>query len=432
MVASIAIASIYAIILYAILPIVTNYSVYPPWKRLVQSFKYVLISALMSYLFGKYAYIFISGFFLIELSIHIHYCKYNDMDSRTIDTDKRDRTENYDRFSKKKIIIGIHGMSNKPPKKVLQKWWRSAILEGLNNSDRSKKNIKYKMVYWAKHNNSMPLDPKEKDPKSDSHVKCPYPQREATDLKPIYSTSKRVLLYKIGEKLSRNKIIRVIIKILHPSLLSVIEIWLRDKAGDVVRYWNDEAYNRRVRNELAITLKKYERRSIMIIAHSFGSVIAYESLTKDVPEIMVDTFVTLGSPLHQPDIINKIRAQSPDITEDNGLQIPHGVRRKWYNFSDPNDPVSSNYKLHRYYKTNECSVKLSDQIILNDYCHPEEGIITHCVYGYLRAREVSEVINEFLIQDASGGRKRIRQIGNQIKKGMRERIEVVRRRFNNS
>ncbi len=31
----------------------------------------------------------------------------------------------------KKIIIGIHGIGNKPPAKILRKWWLNSIYEGL-------------------------------------------------------------------------------------------------------------------------------------------------------------------------------------------------------------------------------------------------------------------------------------------------------------
>ena len=30
-----------------------------------------------------------------------------------------------------KIIIGIHGLGNKPPKETLEKWWKQAIADGL-------------------------------------------------------------------------------------------------------------------------------------------------------------------------------------------------------------------------------------------------------------------------------------------------------------
>ena len=29
-----------------------------------------------------------------------------------------------------KVIIGIHGLGNKPPKDILEKWWKLSIEEG--------------------------------------------------------------------------------------------------------------------------------------------------------------------------------------------------------------------------------------------------------------------------------------------------------------
>ena len=29
-----------------------------------------------------------------------------------------------------KVIIAIHGLANKPPKKLLENWWKKAINEG--------------------------------------------------------------------------------------------------------------------------------------------------------------------------------------------------------------------------------------------------------------------------------------------------------------
>ncbi len=39
----------------------------------------------------------------------------------------------------KKVIIAIHGLGNKPSKKILQKWWKEAILEGFSASELNQK-----------------------------------------------------------------------------------------------------------------------------------------------------------------------------------------------------------------------------------------------------------------------------------------------------
>ena len=49
-----------------------------------------------------------------------------------------------------KVIIGIHGLANKPKKATLAKWWEEAIREGLRvNRGRSDATFEFEMVYWA-------------------------------------------------------------------------------------------------------------------------------------------------------------------------------------------------------------------------------------------------------------------------------------------
>jgi len=49
----------------------------------------------------------------------------------------------------RKVIIGIHGLGNKPPKYLLQRWWKDAMIEGLNSSDIQQSLPKFELVYWA-------------------------------------------------------------------------------------------------------------------------------------------------------------------------------------------------------------------------------------------------------------------------------------------
>ena len=48
-----------------------------------------------------------------------------------------------------KIVIGIHGLRNKPEEKLLSDWWKHSILEGLNLNSCSVKDFKFELVYWA-------------------------------------------------------------------------------------------------------------------------------------------------------------------------------------------------------------------------------------------------------------------------------------------
>ena len=48
-----------------------------------------------------------------------------------------------------KIVIGIHGLGNKPSKKLLEKWWRESLREGLRTIGKNFVNPKFEMIYWA-------------------------------------------------------------------------------------------------------------------------------------------------------------------------------------------------------------------------------------------------------------------------------------------
>ncbi len=48
------------------------------------------------------------------------------------------------------IIIGIHGLANKPEEKTLEDWWKKSISEGLEeNCGVKNPSFDFEMVYWA-------------------------------------------------------------------------------------------------------------------------------------------------------------------------------------------------------------------------------------------------------------------------------------------
>lgn len=73
----------------------------------------------------------------------------------------------------------------------------------------------------------------------------------------------------------------------------------------------------------------------VVIAHSLGSVVAYEALWGD-PGLTVDLLVTLGSPLALPHAVFE-RLQPSPVAGRGGR--PPGVRR-WVNLADPGDLVA--------------------------------------------------------------------------------------------
>ena len=47
------------------------------------------------------------------------------------------------------VIIGIHGLGNKPPNITLEKWWKLAMIEGLKANNYNPVLPKFELDYWA-------------------------------------------------------------------------------------------------------------------------------------------------------------------------------------------------------------------------------------------------------------------------------------------
>jgi len=139
----------------------------------------------------------------------------------------------------------------------------------------------------------------------------------------------------------------------------------------------------------------------MLIAHSMGTIIAYDILTRLLPEIKIHTLITIGSPLGLPPVMNEFfRAKGGEVSKDMKLPAPEQVTRHWFNFADLEDPIATNFDLADDYSKNSRGVGPVDVIIHNNYRFGGERD-PHTLYGYLRAPEVADVIRLFL-EERSG------------------------------
>lgn len=101
---------------------------------------------------------------------------------------------------------------------------------------------------------------------------------------------------------------------------------------DLLAYLHTPARTR-VRQRLADALAQHEPR--VLIAHSLGSVVAYDTLWQ-YTDLKVDVLVTLGSPLAMPDVVLPY-LQHPD--DSRAFSRPPGAAA-WVNLADPGDLVA--------------------------------------------------------------------------------------------
>ncbi|MFF4614871.1 hypothetical protein [Nonomuraea jabiensis] len=101
-------------------------------------------------------------------------------------------------------------------------------------------------------------------------------------------------------------------------------------APEVAAYLTDEDKRARCRQAVADAIRR--NRPKVVIAHSLGSVVAYETLWGD-PGLRIDLLVTLGSPLGMRNVVFERLLPAPISGRG---ERPPGVRR-WVNIADKDD-----------------------------------------------------------------------------------------------
>jgi len=294
----------------------------------------------------------------------------------------------------KKIIIGIHGLKNKPPQQLLQKWWKLSLKEGLMRIGNEKKDFDFQLVYWADCNYEKPLDPLINDKNSEYYIDNPYfPVNEHHRIpkKVKYKTKMLKLLEMELEKV-------VLHKKGFSGIDTILDLTIRRMFNDLDTYFHgncraNPAFKAKnfVRERLAEVLRKNRGKEIMLIGHSMGSIVAVDTLKYIVPEIPIHSFVTIGSPLGIPVLLKKMQQENGETD----LCTPENIRNYWYNFFDPEDAIPMHYLLSDKFEKNSLGVKPIDVVVHNDYENDVERN-PHKAYGYLRMPNMAKLTAEFL------------------------------------
>jgi hypothetical protein len=292
-------------------------------------------------------------------------------------------------------------MGNKPPRRTLESWWENALLEGLNGSWKIKGKLNFELVYWAPYIHPVNLDPSITDPENPLYVEDPYiPADPSLEEEKPRELRVRIVRYleKQLDKIFLNEDYSI-------NFSSITDFIIHHFFSDLEVYYKAQCQENTdsktssrdaICSCLAATLKKHRKKRIMLIAHSMGSIIAYDVLTRRVPDISIDTLVTIGSPLGLPIIKSKIFAEQGDAEgQGQSLRTPENVRSHWYNLSDFNDKIALNYKLNDDFGENSRNVRVIDKTVINNYAIKGKKN-PHKVYGYLRTSEMAEIVHSFI------------------------------------
>lgn len=319
-----------------------------------------------------------------------------------------------------KIIIGIHGLGNKPSEKILKEWWKQSIEEGLLKYTNFSGDFRFELVYWADVFNEKPLDPLESDPGNPlflDEIYTPSPSDYISDPHPMRQKILDILEEQL-DKIFLNDDLTVNFSFITDN---IIRAYFKELDSYYAKECEDEEdTNCRardvIRKRTANIIKKYEDDEILIIGHSMGSIIAYDVLTFTIPEVEIHTFLTMGSPLGLPVIRAKIAAESNSNHLDPvQLLTPPNVYNRWINYSDLEDKIALIYNLTEKFAQNSHGIHVENIVVDNNY-EINSHKNPHKSFGYLRTPEIAEQLAGFL---KSGKYNYLSRLLAQLKKNIR-------------
>lgn len=168
---------------------------------------------------------------------------------------------------------------------------------------------------------------------------------------------------------------------------------------DVRRYArNDDNIGRTIRRNLRLPLRRawHADSPILLIGHSLGSVIAWDTLWElsrvDGVGGNIDTFMTLGSPLGQGIIQRAIKGSK----ERGRRRYPDNIRR-WCNIASVGELTALDHRFARDFAPMQrfgLVKSIEDHRIYSHY-RQDGKLMVHSEYGYLLASTTAQQIAAF-------------------------------------
>jgi len=183
--------------------------------------------------------------------------------------------------------------------------------------------------------------------------------------------------------------------LMHPLADENLEIHLRDLRR-YVKNKNDIADLIRRLLKMPLRAACKSERPVLLIGHSMGSIVAYDSLwqlsQKPESECKIDLFMTMGSPLAQRFIQRRIKGS----IEARNNRYPRNIRR-WVNIAAVGDLTSIDMRLENDYADMVqlgLVERIEDRQVFN-YFRLNGELNVHAEYGYLINEVTAGFVSEW-------------------------------------
>jgi hypothetical protein len=308
------------------------------------------------------------------------------------------------------VMIIIHGLQNKPPRKLFKRWCLEAIREGFARAGLATRLFTFEFVYWSHHLYPKPLNPLETREGHPCFLAEPYVPCEET----LSTIKKNTRISIIFRSLTQKTLAKLF-------LGSKIQEKADALAGNILEYSfpdlalyyaNKRVFNRKkgvrdlLRAELLGVIRKYPESKILLIAHSMGSIVAYDVLADS--SLSIDILLTVGSPLGSPVVRKRFAKEyGLHLTNNDKIPAPESVQTAWYNLADIEDMVAFDAALADHYAPNSRGIAPQDLQTVNDYVF-QGNENHHNIFGYLRSPELAGILHAFVDQQPLSMMERIK------------------------
>jgi len=265
------------------------------------------------------------------------------------------------------LLLYLHGIGQQPAADALKAHWDLAVA-GRELGAQSA------MVYWADL----------------LHAAPPRRTRGQTTARADEQAFAAALMQRLTGHPAPPNAPRAKVLPLPPALRKPItQLFLTAFVADAAAYFYRPELRRAVQQRLRAALAAAKGRPVTLVAHSLGSVIAYEVLaTLKAADVNLTALVTLGSPLGVAEI--------QDLLEPADGRIPAVVRR-WHNFADPADPVALAPQLATDFHGSHTDI--SDELLIASDTRWLWGFSAHAAAGYLAQPQVRAVVTDAMRMD---------------------------------
>lgn len=291
------------------------------------------------------------------------------------------------------IVIGVHGLDNKPCARIYQKWWHDSLLHGLSLIGNPSERFSFSLAYWAHTLNTQALDPAVTDPGDTRYVHEPFlkvsyaPAAEQQENNSALKKQLEKIAFKASRFINAERLADSFTRHFFTDLDMYLNRTVRRRSAEIPA--KDE-----IRREVSNVIASHKGKRIMLIGHSMGALICYDVLTAACRHVNIHTFVTTGSPLGIPAIRNKIALEF-DFNDPDSLRTPHNITNRWYNLADQRDAIAAFSTLRNYFRPNQRGVSPVDMLVRNGYSH--NGTRNpHKSFGYLQTHQLALILFNFL------------------------------------